>query len=104
MKYLKAEYSDGRKTFTTLCDECMAEADGISPIGMWSLDCGHNLCDWCTDYGRLHNKKPHIDVCPGWKLGQAASEEDPTEKKLKIQMDLQRKGYSISQGGVWSPI
>lgn len=88
MKVIKATYSDGRTSYATFCDECMAEADGCIPIGMWSLSCGHNLCSTCTDYGIKYNKKPHVDKCPGWKLGAFPSEED----KKEVRLDLERRG------------
>ena len=95
MRLLKAEYSSGHKIFIYLCDECMVESEFHSPQkGMWFLDCGHHLCSSCYDYGLRHNKKPHTDRCPKWKIGSFP--QDSEEKQTKIQQDLERRGYRLN--------
>jgi len=100
VKILKATYSNQESSYGIFCDECFAEADGIAPKGMWNLSCGHHLCSECTDYGMRHNKKPHQERCPDWKIGAIPSDEDEAGQRnwriAKVQEELRRQGYQLA--------
>jgi hypothetical protein len=84
-----ALYQNGTHKILKICDECGAEPDGLAPIAVWCLSCGHHIC---TDCGQATLRR-HTTSCTQWKLGEGSGEGEDEEALA-----------SVEQGGVWSPL